>query len=252
MTGKTHRAGGMLCSLVGFALLKDNNLLLPDVNEGLQWLVMYPFCMWGSIASDLDHHWESCPSKDYPSWLVNKALHITAPVQKVMDKNLSNSQKKHNLVYKLATFLNAKHRSWQTHSDLTLFAMLFLLYSVISGAFTSLGAVDVIIANLVITGVCLGIIAHFILDVLTPEGVWLTLFVVFNRLIKSIFPRFKGLPEKLHLVPHKKFFATGESWEMFVQKVLKVLTVLSLIWFLLTFLNPYIKDIIPYTITFNQ
>ena len=43
MTGKTHRAGGILCSIIGFAILKEKGLLLPDVNEGLQWLIIYPF-----------------------------------------------------------------------------------------------------------------------------------------------------------------------------------------------------------------
>ena len=57
MTGNTHRAGGMLCSVVGFALLKEQGLLLPEINPCIQWLVMYPFCYWGSTASDLDHNW---------------------------------------------------------------------------------------------------------------------------------------------------------------------------------------------------
>ena len=85
MTGKTHKMGGMLMSVVGFTVLKNNGLLLANVNEGLQWLMIYPFCMWGSIASDLDHHWDSCPSKDIPSWFVHKALHITEPAYKKLD-----------------------------------------------------------------------------------------------------------------------------------------------------------------------
>ena len=43
MTGKTHKAGGMLCTIVGFTILKENGLLINNVNEGVQWLMMYPF-----------------------------------------------------------------------------------------------------------------------------------------------------------------------------------------------------------------
>ena len=115
MTGKTHKMGGMLVSVVGFTLLKNNGLLQPDVNQGIQWLMMYPFCMWGSIASDLDHHWESCPSKDIPSWFVHKALHITEPVYRRLDNSLSGKQKKSSIAYKIAKFFTARHRSWHTH-----------------------------------------------------------------------------------------------------------------------------------------
>ena len=126
MTGETHKAGGMLMSIVGFALLKNNNLLAPDVNLGLQWLVIYPFCMWGSIASDLDHNPNAIPMKDYPSKLINKALHITKPIEDATENN------KKSFLYKISHFLNARHRSWQTHSDLTLGIMIFLLYKLLT------------------------------------------------------------------------------------------------------------------------
>lgn len=250
MTGKTHKMGGMLVSLVGFAILREKGLLLPNVNEGLQWLVMYPFTMWGSIASDLDHHWDSCPQKDYPSKMVNMALHITKPVQKSLDKTLSEKEKKKNLVYKISDLFNAKHRSWQTHSDLTLISMIALLWCTFSGMIPSLGAVDMTILTLVLTGICLGIIAHFILDVLTPEGIWLTILVILNKLLKLFNPRI-NIPQKLHLVPHKEFFATGGKWEKLVQKVLKVATVVAVLWFLYVLLEPWISTIIPYKIEFN-
>ena len=144
MTGKTHRAGGFLCSVVGFALLRENNLLLPNVNEGLQWLMMYPFCMWGSVASDLDHHWQSCPMKDPPSYVVNKLLHLTAPVQKSLEK----AGDKKSGVYKVAKTFNASHRSWQTHSDLTLFVMIGLLIAVLNNNF-GLGQIDAMFVRVV-------------------------------------------------------------------------------------------------------
>lgn len=247
MTGATHRQGGMLCSLVGFAILQHNGLLLPPdkLHLGLQWLLMYPFCMWGSIASDLDHHWESCPSKSYPDKVVNTALHITKPVQKSLEKvNQINTP-----IYKIAKLFNAKHRSWQTHSDLTLVFMFWLLNFVMSGRVKGFTAIDTSISSIILMGICLGIITHFILDVLTPDGVWLCGFVVLNRLLRKINPRIH-LPEKLHFVPKSHFFATGNKWEEFIRKVLKVLTIIAFILFLLNIFSIDFMNIIPFKISF--
>lgn len=249
MTGATHRAGGMLVSIVGFAILREKGLLLPNVNEAVQWLVMYPFTMWGSVASDLDHHWDSCPSKDIPSRAVNAALHITKPVKKMMDSTLSESARKHNPLYHFVDFFNASHRSWQTHSDLTLFVMLCLLYKVFTGAIGGLSEIDSAIITLVLTGICLGVVAHFILDALTPEGIWLSECVVIGKLLQLLGLKVK-LPQKLHLVPKTTFFATGGPWEQFVQKVLKICTVLVLIWFLYVQLAPMLSKYIPWEIQF--
>ena len=135
MTGKTHKVGGMLCAVSGFILLRNSNMLLPNVNEFIQLAVMYPFAMWGSTAPDLDHHWESCPDKTLPNYVVNKALHITKPLMKLTESNKSSG------VYKFAKMMNASHRSWQTHSDLTL--LLVILLSKYN--FVILGAVELIL-----------------------------------------------------------------------------------------------------------
>lgn len=250
MTKKTHQAGGMLVSILGFAILRKNGLLLPDVNEGLQWLVMYPFTMWGSTASDLDHHWDSCPSKDYPSRLVNMALHITRPVKKYMDNTLTESDKKHNVIYKLADVLNASHRSWQTHSDFTLFAMLAILFKIMSGQFVQFSAVDNILATLVLTGLSLGIIAHLILDSITPEGIWIMGLVILEKILRIFNPRI-NIQKKIHFVPRKEYFATGGKWEMNVQKVLNIATWLALVWFFSTLLSPILGELIPFEIEFG-
>ena len=249
MQGKTHKQGGMLISILGYAYLRQKGLLLPDMNEGLQWLIMYPFCMWGSVASDLDHHWDSCPQKDYPSWMVNKILHITAPIKKTLDKTMSEEQKRHSLVYKVADTFNASHRSWQTHSDLTIWILFYIMNLVLHSSNLSLGVIDVAVLRLVITGLGFGITAHFILDMLTPEGIWIMPLVWLNALLQKINPKIK-IPRKLHFVPYtkNKFFATGNGWEQLVQKLLKVFTVISLLWFVWTLLQPYI----PYTIDMSN
>lgn len=249
MTGKTHKAGGMLVSLVGFAILREKGLLLPDINEGLQWLIIYPFTMWGSIASDLDHHWDSCPQKDYPSRLVNMALHITKPVKVSLDKVLTDSQKKHNVIYKIADLLNASHRSWQTHSDLTLFMMIYLLFCVFTGKFVGFSAVDTAISTLVLTGICMGIIAHFILDSITPEGIWSICLVVLEKILKLFMLRI-NIPKKIHLVPENEFFATGGKWEKLVRKVLNVFTYIMLVWFFYVLFSPFLSELLPFQVEF--
>lgn len=239
MTGKTHRAGGFLCSVVGFALLRENNLLLPNVNEGLQWLMMYPFCMWGSVASDLDHHWQSCPMKDPPSYVVNKLLHLTAPVQKSLEK----AGDKKSGVYKVAKTFNASHRSWQTHSDLTLFVMIGLLIAVLNNNF-GLGQIDAMFVRVVALGIVLGVIAHFILDMLTTDGVDSLALQVIGKLL-----HIKKFPKKLRFVPKWHCFATSGSWELWVNKVLKVLNIIAMAYLLWNIMG--VSQLFPYEITLS-
>ena len=235
MTGETHKAGGMLCAMTGFLILRHNGLLLSNVNEFVQLAVMYPFAMWGSVASDLDHHWDSCPSKDPPSWVVNKLLHITTPYYHKLDELLPSSVKKRSPNYKIAKFFSANHRSWQTHSDLTLILVCGLLYSVLSGRLSNnFTSIDLCILSLMLAGLALGIVMHFILDMLTPEGVWLTCGVVINKVLSLVLKReIKLLPEKIHFVPKWRIFATGSAWENFVRKILRVATYITIVYFLM-------------------
>ena len=78
MTGKTHRVGGMIWVLGGFTYLESKGLLLRNVNPLLQLTVMYPFALYGSIVSDLDHNANSIPSKDIVSVAINRVLHLTS------------------------------------------------------------------------------------------------------------------------------------------------------------------------------
>lgn len=239
MTGKTHKQGGILCAIVGFILLYKYNLLIDNANMWLQFLVMYPFCIWGSVASDLDHHWKSCPQKDVVSYLINKLLHLTAPIQKSMEKS-GNTK---SVLYRIARMLNAKHRSWQTHSDMTLCAMLYLLYLVLNKRIFQ-GEIDSVLASLILVGVCIGVIAHFALDLITPEGIYIFILVIIHNVFDV-----KAVPEKLHLVPKKEFFATGGPWEQFIQKVLKIATILATLYLIFGIIWTGWLDWIPFEIS---
>jgi membrane-bound metal-dependent hydrolase YbcI (DUF457 family) len=189
MTGKTHRIVGVVACLSGYLLLEKNGMLLGDVNPILQLAVMYPFAMYGSTVSDLDHHWQSAPSKDVVSFVINKLLHI--------NPNSKNS------------FLNAKHRSWQTHSDL--FLALMIVIGVLLFTATA-NTPDQILIRLIFSGLILGIISHLVLDMLTPAGIWSLALLLFYRIFNI-----KKKPYKIDLVPDTKFFATNGPWEHYVQ-----------------------------------
>lgn len=243
MTGRTHRAGGFLCSVVGFALLKEKGYLLPDVSDWLQWLIMYPFCMWGSVASDLDHNWQSSPMKDPPSYVINKLLHVTAPVQKALEASGDTKSG----AYKFAKTFNASHRSWQTHSDLTLFIMFILLNIVLNNSF-GLGMLDAVLLRMIVVGLSLGILAHFILDMLTMDGVTSVILYSIGLMLKRCDPRI-NFPTKLRFVPHWHCFSTSGSWETWVRRLLKVLNIVATLYLLWNILG--VSQLIPYEITFN-
>ena len=172
--------------LLAFTVMREKGYLPPDVNEFISLAVMYPFCSWGSIASDLDHGKDSIPDKDPVSIAINKVLRLTG----------------------------AKHRSWQTHSILVTGGFLFLLNALWvllgvclgtdkwSGTPGVLNANDLAILHLMIMGFTVGVISHLVLDALSTAGI-------------HIIP---GL--KFRLVPPKPAFATGTSWEKGVFAVL--------------------------------
>lgn len=149
MMGKTHLAGGALGMLVSFEIMRRNNMLIPDLNPFVQLAVMYPAATWGSVAPDLDHHWESVGMKTPANKLFHKILHLSRP----------------------------KHRSWQTHSLLVTGGFLFLLYSLVLlgdklfGVGT-LGSTDWIIVRLLVMGAIVGVASHLLLDALSVGGIW--------------------------------------------------------------------------------
>lgn len=225
MTGKTHRVGGMLCVLGGFTYLESKGLLLRNVNPLLQLTVMYPFALYGSIVSDLDHNANSIPSKDIVSVAISRVLHLTS--------GLNESTGGRNKVFGI---LDAKHRSWQTHSDLFLVALMYALYQMVME--TKLATVESVIWSLVGMGFILGVISHLVLDMITPEGIWSFILVGISKVTGK-----KLIPKKLRLVPDSKFFSTGGPWESLVRNILWICCVVLFIRLI------YLMT--PYRITFN-
>lgn len=201
MTGKTHRVGGMLCCFGGYTLLKANGMLLGDVNPLLQLVVMYPFAIYGSTVSDLDHDWHSAPSRDIISYGINKVLHLSSKVRDGMNEK--------SLTSKALGVFDAKHRSWQTHSDLFLALMIMLSMWLLGSGISS---VDQVIVRLISVGLVLGVISHLVLDMLTPEGVWSIIMCILGKVTGS-----RKLPRKISFVPNIEFFRTGGTWETIIR-----------------------------------
>ena len=148
MLGKTHRAGGTAFSLVGFEIMRQQGMLVPDVNPLLQLAVLYPVAQWASTLPDLDHHWDSVGAKTPVNWVVHKLLHLSQP----------------------------KHRSWQTHSLLVSGGFIFLLYMMVglgNEVWEGATGIDWAIARILLMGFILGYASHLFLDAINPSGIHL-------------------------------------------------------------------------------
>lgn len=148
MQGKTHRQGGVLVALVAFQYMKAKGLLIPNTNEYVQLLVMYPFALWGSIAPDLDHGKQSIPARDPVSVGIHKILELT----------------------------QAKHRSWQTHSIAVTGGILLMMYALLKRFLIThtTFAIEGVILQLILYGIIFGVASHLLLDLITPAGIYLT------------------------------------------------------------------------------
>ncbi len=148
MMYRTHKAGGALGMLISFELMRQHNMLIPDLNHFVQLAIMYPASSWGATAPDLDHHWESVKEKTPFNMLAHKLLHLSQP----------------------------KHRSWQTHSLLVTGGLLFLIYTLVllgDSLFLSAGlnSYDWVIIRLIVMGVIVGVASHLILDAMSTAGI---------------------------------------------------------------------------------
>lgn len=227
MTGKTHRVGGMLCVLGCFSYLESRGLLIKNVDPVLQLAVMYPFALYGSIFPDLDHGEDSIPSKDIVSIAINKLLHATGWIN---DRFFNGNNR-------IFGILDARHRSWQTHSDLFLLLLMLLMIGV--SRKSGISSTEFIIWVLLGEGFLLGVVSHLLLDMLTPEGIWCTISLIARNILNLRLP----LPRKLSLVPDTRFFRTGGAWESIVRRILWCCCII--LFLRLLFLMS------PYRITFN-
>ena len=214
MEGKTHYIGGSVGAIVGYILLDNNGMLLSNVNPVLQFGIIYSFGIYGGMLPDADHHAESSPLKDPVGKVFNRVLHIFNGAYKRMDDMLSESSKRKSFVYKMLSLLRCSHRSWQTHSELTIAFLVYILYQLLQ---LDTNSPDVSILLLMGTGLTLGILSHLILDMLTSEGINFAI----GKFIKTFFPKVPMI-KTIRLVPKVSTFTTGSDYELTVRQVLNV------------------------------
>lgn len=214
MEGKTHRIGGTVGALAGYLVLqKSGNLQSAEiVNPALQLIIIYSSGIYGGVWNDNDHHWQSSPLNDPISRVQNIVLHLANEPFKNLDKTLSAKQKRTSFKYKLLDFLKCTHRSWQTHSEVTLLALWGLWVSAYTLGVTT--TVDLVLWWLMLVGFAWGVFSHLLLDMLTTEGIRFACGVFSNIFFGT------RLPETIRLVPKSNAFKTGSAWEMMVRRLL--------------------------------
>lgn len=159
---------------------------LTEINYYLALPIMLVVSRAGAAFPDIDHNWQSVADKTTLNRIVNFIIHITG----------------------------GRHRSWQTHSiDICVY------YTVASVLVPKLlldnGWIDKInyqVLLILLLGFAAGWISHLFSDMLTSEGV---------RLICLLKFKIKLVPKKIG----KLRFNTGNEWEAFNYKVVKILNI---------------------------
>lgn len=159
---------------------------LTEINYYLALPIMLVVSRAGAAFPDIDHNWQSVADKTTLNRIINFIIHITG----------------------------GRHRSWQTHSiDICVY------YTVASVLVPKLlldnGWIDKInyqVLLILLLGFAAGWISHLFSDMLTSEGVRLICFLKF---------KIKLVPKKIG----KLRFNTGNEWEAFNYKVVKILNI---------------------------
>lgn len=219
MTGKTHSSGGSLAALVGVIILREQAVVIGGVGFFVQFLLIYPFAMYGGILPDIDHHLNASPLKDPVNVVLNKTLHIVnKPYNKYME--LVDKPNKKSFKYKFLNSFRCVHRSWQTHSEIVLLGIILLIMFLLNNNFGTSG----VILTIVLVGLGLGVVSHIVLDMMTTAGVPFLTGKVLNK------AGLRVLPEKIRLVPNTSFFATGTKYEEVVRKIIRVVSFILIIY----------------------
>lgn len=215
MEGKTHRIGGTVGALAGYIVMKESGFLLNEqlVNPALQLVLIYTSGIYGGMWSDNDHHWASSPFSDPLSWVQNKVLHLANKPYKYLDEKLTSKQKRKSVPYKLLDILSCRHRSWQTHSEFTLF-ILYLIWVYVNKAGVS-SQIDRVLWYLLLFGFTFGVVSHIILDSLTTEGAKIATTTIANKLFNV------NLIDTVRFVPNSSTFSTGSEWEHLIRNALR-------------------------------
>lgn len=159
---------------------------LISINYYLALPILFTTARYGALFPDVDHSWDKVKDKTFINWVVNKLIHLTG----------------------------GSHRSWQTHSW-DIFLAITIASIVLPQKLYELGRIDFInleILRLILYGFLTGWGSHLFSDMLTSAGVRITCFS--NTKIALV-------PKSLGSLK----FNTGERWEAFIYKVVKIVNI---------------------------
>lgn len=160
---------------------------ISEINYYLALPIMLLISRWGAQFPDFDHEWKNVGDKTTIKRIINLLIHITG----------------------------GKHRSWQTHSiDICLYSSIaaYILPDILFNL-NKLSSINKEVLSLILLSFCSGWISHIFSDMLNGVGVRLVCFLNF----------------KIALVPKKigkLRFNTGNEWEAFNYKIMKVINII--------------------------
>ena len=158
-----------------------------EINYYLALPIMLLISRWGAQFPDFDHEWKNVGDKTTVKRIINILIHITG----------------------------GKHRSWQTHSiDICIYSSIaaYILPDILFNL-NKLSSINKEVLSLILLSFCSGWISHIFSDMLNGTGVRLVCFLNF----------------KIALVPKKigkLRFNTGNEWEAFNYKIMRVINII--------------------------
>lgn len=191
MTGQTHKRTAISFAFIGAMILYSAGLFSSGVtsntvNYYFALIIMLNIGKLGAKFPDYDHDWSNISDKSVPTKIINVLIHAT----------------------------RGKHRSWQTHSlDISVLALvLSYILPLIMYNKGNMSLVNKEAITLICIGFTCGWFSHEICDMF--NGVGIRLFFWCKRRVAFV-------PKKIG----KFHFNTGEEWEEFFYRVVKIINI---------------------------
>lgn len=160
---------------------------ITEINYYLAIPIVLMTSKWGALFPDMDHTWENVADKTIVKRIINIFIHVTG----------------------------GKHRSWQTHSiDICAYSTIgsYILPNVLFNL-GKISQTNKEVMTLLFLSFCSGWISHEFSDMLNGTGVRLVCFMKFKVAL---------VPKKIG----KLRFNTGNEWEAFVYKIIKIINII--------------------------
>lgn len=159
---------------------------LTSINYYLSLPIILQVSKYGARFPDFDHNWNSISDKSIPTKIINTIIRITG----------------------------GKHRSWQTHS-IDILSVVMIVSIIFPGFLLDIGKISEVnkeVLSILMISFSAGWLSHIVADMMTSGGVRIT--CLYKRKVALV-------PKKIG----KLKFNTGNEWEAFVYKVVKIVNI---------------------------